>query len=150
MVIDSRKDARAASAGSILINRLYKRGCAGIVTDGGFRDCEDIAALDFPSYHHRPSTPTNLTFHQAIGINEPISCGDVAVFPGDFLVGDADGVIVIPQHLIEELAIECSEMTKYEEYVMFKVSNGASIKGLYPITEPKILTEYNAWKNSNF
>ena len=58
MVIDSRKDARAASAGSILVTRLMKRGCAGIVTDGGFRDAPEIAALDIPSYHSRPSAPT--------------------------------------------------------------------------------------------
>src|SRR3954464_12453869 len=66
MVIDSRKDARAASAGSILVARLMKRGAAGIVTDGGFRDSPEIAALAIPAYHHRPASPTNLTLHQAI------------------------------------------------------------------------------------
>ncbi|MGB3775504.1 MAG: ribonuclease activity regulator RraA [Leeuwenhoekiella sp.] len=146
LVIDSRKDARAASAGSILITRLSKRSCAGIVTDGGFRDSEEIASLDFPSYHNRPSAPTNLTLHQAIGINEPISCGDVAVFPGDLLVGDADGVIVIPHHLIDELAKECLEMTRFEDYVMEQVKGGASIKGLYPPTDPKTLEHFQNWK----
>ena len=146
LVIDSRKDARAASAGSILITRLHMRGCAGIVTDGGFRDSAEIAALDFPSYHNRPSAPTNLTLHQAIGINEPISCGDVAVFPGDLLVGDADGVIVIPQHLIAELAIECLEMTHFEDFVMQEVITGSSIRGLYPPTNPKTLERFNNWK----
>ena len=72
LIIDSRKDARAASAGSILVTRLMKRGAAGIVTDGGFRDSEDIANLDFHSYHNKPSAPTNLTLHQAIDINIPI------------------------------------------------------------------------------
>src|SRR5690348_6828740 len=65
-VIDSRKDARAASAGSILVTRLEMRGVAGIVTDGGFRDSAEIARLAIPSFHHRPSAPTNLTLHQAI------------------------------------------------------------------------------------
>src|ERR1700760_202306 len=88
LVMDSRKDARAASAGAILVTRLMKRGVAGIVTDGGFRDSPEIAKLDIPAYHHRPSAPTNLTRHQAIDINVPIGCGDVPVFPGDIVIGD--------------------------------------------------------------
>src|SRR5499425_379903 len=99
LVIDSRKDARAASAGGILVTRLWKRGVAGVVTDGGFRDSPEIATLAIPAYHHRPSAPTNLTRHQAIDINVPIGCADVAVFPGDVVVGDAEGVVVLPAHL---------------------------------------------------
>lgn len=113
-VIDSRKDARAASAGSILITRLQVRGVAGIVTDGGFRDAGEIAKLDIPSFHKRPSAPTNLTRHQAIDINVPIGCGDAPVFPGDVVVGDVDGCVVIPAHLAEEIANEAVEMTAYE------------------------------------
>src|SRR5215470_3255266 len=90
LVIDSRKDAQAASAGAILVTRLQVRGVAGIVTDGGFRDSAEIAKLGIPSFHHRPSAPTNLTRHQAIDINVPIGCGDAPVFPGDVIVGDAD------------------------------------------------------------
>jgi regulator of RNase E activity RraA len=92
MVIDSRKDARAASAGAILVTRLMKRGVAGIVTDGGFRDSPEIAKLAIPAYHHRPAAPTNLTLHQALDINVPIGCGDAPVFPGDIIVGDGEGV----------------------------------------------------------
>ena len=66
LVIDSRKDARAASAGSILVTRLMKRGVAGIVTDGGFRDSQDIANLAIPAFHNRPSAPTNLSLHQPL------------------------------------------------------------------------------------
>jgi regulator of RNase E activity RraA len=95
LVIDSRKDARAASAGSILASRLMVRGVAGVVTDGGFRDSPEIARLAIPAYHNRPSAPTNLTHHQALDINVPIGCGDVPVFPGDIVVGDAEGVNVI-------------------------------------------------------
>ena len=85
LVMDSRKDARAASAGDILIARLMMRGGAGVVTDGGFRDSDSIAELDIPVYHNRPSSPTNLTLHEAIDINVPIGCGDVAVFPETIL-----------------------------------------------------------------
>ena len=106
LVMDSRKDPRAASAGSILISRLMVRGAAGVVTDGGFRDSAEIARLAMPTFHNRPSAPTNLTLHQAIDINVPIGCGDAPVFPGDVIVGDADGVVVIPAHLAAEIAIE--------------------------------------------
>jgi len=149
LMIDSRKDARAASAGSILATRLMKRGVSGIVTDGGFRDSEEIANLDFHSYHQRPSAPTNLTLHQAIAINDPIACGDVAVFPGDVIVGDQDGIMVIPFHLAEEVAKECIDMTQYEEFVFQKVNSGESILGLYPATEPNIIKEFEAWKSKN-
>ena len=71
------RDARAASAGGILVSRLMKRGCAGVVTDGGFRDSPEIAQMEFPAYHQRPSAPTNLTLHQALDINVPVGCGDV-------------------------------------------------------------------------
>ena len=146
LVMDSRKDARAASAGSILISRLQVRGVAGVVTDGGFRDNPEIAALDIPSYHHRPSAPTNLTLHQAIEINGPIGCGDVAVFPGDVLVGDNEGVIVIPAHLADEIANETVEMTAYEDFVTEEVMNGATIIGLYPATSDAPKQKFAEWR----
>lgn len=136
MVIDSRKDARAASAGGILVTRLFRRGVAGIVTDGGFRDSADIAALPFASYHNRPSAPTNLTLHQAVDINVPIACGDVAVWPGDVMVGDADGVVAIPLGIADEIAREAERMTGYEDYVLAQVDAGARVIGLYPLVDP--------------
>ncbi|CAH1654013.1 MAG: ribonuclease activity regulator RraA [Chelatococcus sp.] len=149
MVFDSRKDARAASAGAILVSRLMMRGVAGVVTDGGFRDSPDIAALAIPAYHHRPSAPTNLTHHQALDINVPIGCGDVAVFPGDVVVGDGEGVIVIPAHLANEIASEAVEMTAFEDFVQQEVLKGRSILGLYPPTDPQTQTDYAAWRQAN-
>lgn len=148
LVIDSRKDARAASAGGILITRLMRRGVAGIVTDGGFRDSAEIAGLGFPAYHVHPSAPTNLTHHHAIAINEPIGCGDAPVFPGDVLVGDADGVMVIPAHLADEIADEATEMTLFEDFVTAQVQAGASILGLYPPTDPQTEINFAAWRNA--
>ncbi|MDA8445008.1 ribonuclease activity regulator RraA [Paracidovorax valerianellae] len=148
LVIDSRKDARAASAGSILASRLMKRGVAGLVTDGGFRDTPEIAALEMPAYHQRPSAPTNLTLHQAIDINVPIGCGDVAVFPGDVLVGDGEGVIVIPAHMADEIAAEATEMTAFEDFVTEKVLEGRSIIGLYPPTDPATHGDFAAWRTA--
>jgi len=148
LVIDSRKDARAASAGGILVTRLMKRGTAGVVTDGGFRDSPDIAKLGFPAYHCRPSAPTNLTVHQAIDINVPIGCGDAPVFPGDVIVGDAEGVIVIPAHLADEIAAEATEMTAFEDFVQEKVLEGRSILGLYPPTDEQSRADFAAWRQA--
>ncbi len=148
MVIDSRKNARAASAGSILVTRLMVRGAAGVVTDGGFRDSPEIAALPFPAYHHRPSAPTNLTQHQALDINVPVGCGDVAVFPGDVVVGDREGVVVIPAHLANEIADEAVEMTAFEDFVTEEVLKGRSIIGLYPPTEQQSKDDFAAWRKA--
>jgi regulator of RNase E activity RraA len=146
LVMDSRKDARAASAGSILVTRLMVRGVAGVVTDGGFRDAVEIAAMDIPAYHSRPSAPTNLTLNHAIDLNVPIGCGDAPVFPGDVIVGDGDGVIVIPAGIADEIASEAVEMTAYEDFVTERVRGGQPIIGLYPATDPKNLELFAAWR----
>lgn len=147
-VIDSRKNPCAASAGSILVTRLMVRGVAGIVTDGGFRDAGEIAKLSIPAYHNRPSAPTNLTLHQALDINVPIGCGDAPVFPGDVVVGDGDGVVVIPAHLADEIAAEAVEMTAFEDFVTEEVLKGRSIIGLYPATQDQSLSDFAAWRKA--
>ncbi len=148
-VIDSRQDATAASAGCILVTRLQALGCHGIVTDGGFRDTPEISALSMPAYHSRPSAPTNLTKHHAVAINDPIACGGVSVFPGDILVGDNEGVVCIPLHLVEEVAEEAVEMTVFEDFVLERVQNGSSTFGLYPPTDPKTMDEFATWRQQN-
>jgi regulator of RNase E activity RraA len=147
-VIDSRKDPRAASAGSILVSRLMKRGVAGVVTDGGFRDAPEIARLPVPAYHTRPSAPTNLTLHQALDIDVPIGCGDVAVWPGDIVVGDAEGVVVIPAGIADEVAAEAHEMTAFEDFVTERVLDGQSILGLYPPTDETNRVAFEAWRSA--
>ncbi len=135
LVVDSRGDPRGASAGDILITRLKVRGVAGIVTDGGFRDSPGIAALGFPAYHRRPSPPTGPIWHHAADIGLPIACGGVAVYPGDVMVGDAEGVVCIPAHLAAEVAEEAVEMTLYETFVEERVKAGDRLPGLYPASE---------------
>jgi len=147
-VIDSRKDPRAASAGSILVTRLMKRGVAGVVTDGGFRDAPEIARLGIPTYHNRPSAPTNLTIHQALDINVPIGCGDAPVWPGDVVVGDGEGVVVIPANIADEIADEAVEMTAFEDFVTEEVEKGRSILGLYPATEEQTKVDFAAWRKA--
>ena len=144
LVMDCRLDATAASAGSILVTRLAIRGCAGVVTDGGLRDVDEISKLDMPSFCASPSAPTNLTKHQALDLNVPIGCGGVAIFPGDIAVGDGDGVIIIPAELADEIAIEAKGMEKYEAWVLEQVNAGASIIGLYPMND-ETRARYEAW-----
>ncbi|HJT41865.1 MAG TPA: ribonuclease activity regulator RraA [Rhizomicrobium sp.] len=146
LVMDSRGDPRAASAGSILVSRLMMRGVAGVVTDGGFRDSTDIARLAIPAFHRRPSAPTNLTLHQAVDINVPIGCGEAPVFPGDVVVGDGDGVIVVPSAIAAEVAEEATSMTIYEDFVMDMVSQGRSIIGLYPMTDAHNEALFARWR----
>lgn len=148
-VIDSRGDASAASAGCILATRLQNRGCRGLVTDGGFRDTPEIAELDMPAYHTRPSAPTNLTKHHAVAVNDAIACGGVSVFPGDVIVGDNEGVVCIPAHMADDVAAEATEMTVFEDFVLEMVQKGVSIFGLYPLTDPATQEKYLTWRQAN-
>jgi len=149
LVMDCRRDARAASGGNILLMRLKVRGVAGVVTDGGLRDSEAIGKMDFPVYGAGGSAPLNLAIHHAVDLNVPIGCGGVAVFPGDVIVGDGEGVVVLPEHLADELADEAVEMTAFEDFVMEQVHMGRSILGLYPATDERTLEDFAAWRAAN-
>jgi regulator of RNase E activity RraA len=145
LVMDCRGDASVASAGSILATRMQVRGVAGVVTDGGLRDARGIAALEIPAWCAGPSAPTNLIRHHALDINAPIGCGGVPVYPGDIMVGDDDGVVCIPSHLADEIAQEAVGMELYEDFVLEEVRKGATITGLYPLTNPETRKLYEAW-----
>ena len=145
LVMDARRDASAATGGDILMARLMVRGVAGIVTDGGFRDSPEIARLPFPAYHAAPAAPTNLIKHHAVDLDVPIACGEVPVYPGDIMVGDDEGVAVIPQHIAEEVAEEAFEQTAFEDFVQEKVAEGRSIFGIYP-PGPEAREEFKRWR----
>jgi len=98
-----------------------------------------------PAFYAGASAPTNLTKHEALDINIPIACGDVAVFPGDVVVGDNDGVIVVPSHLAEEIAEVCSEMEAFEAFVLEEILAGAPIIGLYPCTKDENQKKFEEW-----
>lgn len=146
LVMDCRGDASVGSAGSILATRMQVRGAAGIVTDGGLRDVQGISELDMPSYAACASAPTNLIKHHAIDVNVPIGCGGVPIFPGDIMVGDDDGIVCLPAHLVNEIAAEALEMERFEAFVLEEVRRGASILGLYPPVDPNTLERYSAWR----
>ena len=145
LVMDCRGDASVASAGSILVTRMMIRGAAGVVSDGGLRDSMEIAQLPFPTYCAGPSAPTNLIKHHAVDLNVPIGCGGVPVFPGDILVGDGEGVVVIPANIANDVAQEAFDQDIFETFVTEKVKGGASIVGLYPPNEAT-QKEYAEWK----
>lgn len=146
LVMDCRGDATVGSAGSILATRMQVRGAAGIVSDGGLRDAQGIAELDMPSYCAGASAPTNLIKHHALDVNVPIGCGGVPIFPGDIMVGDDDGVVCLPAHLVNEVALEAVEMERFESFVLEEVRRGVSILGLYPAVDPQTLKRYSNWK----
>jgi len=149
LVMDCRQDASAASLGSILFTRLEVRGCAGVVTDGGVRDAAPIAAMATPCFAARPSAPTNLTKHHAVDIGVPIGCGGAAVYPGDILVGDGDGVMVIPAHLAREIAEEAAGMEAFEDFVLLEVKAGRPVIGTYPPNEAT-LARFEAFKRGEY
>jgi len=121
------------------------RGAAGIVTDGGLRDTPTIEQLDFPVYCAARSAPLNLVRHHAVDMQVPIGCGGVAVYPGDVLVGDGEGVVVIPAGLAGEVAKEAEAQTEFEDWVEMKVKEGRGIFGLYP-PSAETRAEFEAWK----
>jgi regulator of RNase E activity RraA len=146
LVMDSRGDASAASAGNILLTRLMRRGAAGVVTDGGFRDSPEIARMDFPAYHQRPSAPTNLIRHHAVDIGLPIACGGVAVYPGDVMVGDGEGVVCIPREIADEVAQVAYHQTIYEDWVAERVDAGDGLLGTYPLLDAGKRDAFETWK----
>ena len=132
LVIDCRKETRAGCLGDILIARLMQRGVAGVVTDGALRDTPQIIPLAYPVYAGGAVAPASFGLHHAVDLQQPIACGDVAVFPGDVLVGDAEGVVVIPRHLVDEVAEAAAEQERLEAWILEEVRAGAGIFGLYP------------------
>jgi regulator of RNase E activity RraA len=135
LVMDCRGDSTAAGAGSILLTRMMIRGAAGVVTDGGIRDSDTIAEFALPTYCAARSAPTNLTKHHAVDINVPIGCGTVAVYPGDILVGDGDGVIVIPATIAGEVAEQAVQQETMEEFLAGEIASGKPLAGIYPPNE---------------
>jgi regulator of RNase E activity RraA len=132
LVMDCRGQGRAASAGAILTTRLQVRGAGGLVTDGTLRDTPEIEQLDLPVYAQGASPLTNLAQHHAVDLNVPIGCAEVAVYPGDIMVGDGEGVVCIPQHLADEVAHAAHEQEQLEAWIANEIAQGKPLRGTYP------------------
>lgn len=144
LVIATGGCLRSAAAGDVMAARLHFRGVAGLVTDGGFRDCPAIERVGIPTYQRQPApTATPIAMHPA-ELDGPVGCAGVVIYPGDVLVGDAEGIAVIPAHLTDEIADEALKAVQYEEFVEMHIGKGRSIMGLFPAT-PESREEYNEW-----
>lgn len=145
LVCDCRGDQSAGALGDILITRLMVRGTAAFVTDGPMRDAREISGIAFPTFCTGSAAPASLAAHFAVAVQEPIACGGVAVFPGDVLVGDSDGVCVIPRALADEVAADAGEQELLETFVLERIRDGAAVPGTYPPGE-ETLAAYEAWR----
>lgn len=132
LVMDCRGQGRAASAGGILATRLQVRGVGGLVTDGTLRDTPEIERLELPVYAAGASPLTNLAQHHAVDLNVPIGCAEVAVYPGDIMVGDQEGVVCVPQHLAQEVAEAAYEQEQLEAWIANEIAHGKPLRGTYP------------------
>jgi regulator of RNase E activity RraA len=143
IVVDSRGDARASSAGSILLTRAWKRGVAGFVTDGGLRDGQALAESPFPAYATAVTITTRAAWHHVADLGVPIGCAGVAVYPGDVVVADRDGVVVVPRRLAAEIAQDALEQERIEAFASAKIEAGEPLRGTYPPGEA-LMAEYRA------
>lgn len=143
LVIDCRGNANGASGGLVLFERMRVRGCAGVVSDGGVRDAFEVAETGFPVYAKAACPPNSLVAHRFVDLQVPVSCGEAAVYPGDYIVGDPDGVIVVPADIAEAVANEALVYEDREEFIIRRIRGGASIYGTYPLTGEG-LAEYEA------
>ncbi len=112
--------------------RMKVRGAVGVVTDGALRDRTGMQATGLPSYARATHGAASPTRHHPADINVPIGCAGVLVMPGDVMVGDADGVVVIPRAVAEEVALAALEQEEIEAFVLAKIQGGSSIIGVYP------------------
>lgn len=145
LVVDARGEIGAASFGHILGTRITARGAAGFVTDGALRDTPGFKKLELPSYIRAPHASTSFLVHHPVEMQVPVGCAGVAVVPGDIIVGDGEGVVVIPAHVAEEVAHGGYEQERKEEFFQEKVAGGESILGVYPPNE-ETLAEFETWR----
>lgn len=146
MVIDARGDLSAASFGHILATRIKVRGAAGLVSDGALRDTPAFTELDLPVYVRAAHAAASAVAHWPVDMNVPIGCGGVLVIPGDVVVGDAEGVVIVPADLVDEVARDGYEQEQLEAFIEQQVKEGSSIKGLYP-PDSEALEAYNRRPN---
>lgn len=144
LVIDAFGSLAASSMGDMMAARLKFRGVSGVVTDGGYRDSAAITTTGLPCFQARNAPPATPIALHPIALNEPVGCAGVAVYPGDVLVGDSDGVVVIPRHLVGEVAAEALDAVQYEEFASLHIAKGRPIFGLFPAT-PESRIEYDIW-----
>ncbi|MFT2017548.1 fumarylacetoacetate hydrolase family protein [Streptomyces sp. 796.1] len=147
LVMDARRDPTSGTIGDILALRAQRRGAAGIVTDGGLRDSAAVADLNLPTYYAAEHPAVLGRRHVPWDTGVPIACGGALVQPGDILVGDADGVVIVPPDQAEQLIADSTEQELQERFIAEQVSAGEPIEGLYPLG-PAWKTAYEQWRTT--
>ena len=144
-VADAMGVTTAGIFGDILLMRMARRNVTALVTDGVIRDKAGCLATGLPIWCQGTAAPASVNGLTFVGWNEPSACGGCAIFPGDVMVADDDGAVVIPQELVEFVAAEGEEHERYESWVVSEVERGVPLPGLYPPNE-EAKARYQAWK----
>ena len=144
LVIGTEGNTRAGTLGDILALRLKVRGVAGVLSDGAMRDTPVIGKLDFPVFYTAAAAAPSMNSLHPVEVQTPVGICGVAVYPGDVIVADEDGAIVVPRHLAEEVARDSFEQERLEKFVAIRVAKGIPIPGTYPPND-ETRALYQAW-----
>ncbi|MBB5045670.1 regulator of RNase E activity RraA [Rhodopseudomonas rhenobacensis] len=144
-VVDAMGVSDAGIFGDILCARMAKRNVAALITDGVVRDLEGVLGTGLPVWCNGAAAPPSVAGLTFVGWGEPIGCGGVAVFPGDVVVADQDGAVLIPQALLDQVLAEGEEQERMEGWIVNEVNAGAELPGLYPMNDAT-KARYAAWK----
>jgi regulator of RNase E activity RraA len=144
LVIEARGVPDAATIGDIYATRAFGLGAAGIVTDGALRDTPAIAEIGKPVYHFASHGSTFGRQHMPFSVDEPITCAGVFVVPGDVVVGDGEGVVVIPAALFDDVLKDALVQEERERFALERVAAGESTTGLFPLSKER-MPEFEAW-----
>jgi len=146
-VVDAMGVTDAGIFGDILCSRMKMRGVAGLVTDGVIRDLAGVLGTGLPVWCQGTAAPASVAGLTFVGWQEPIGCGGVAVFPNDIVVVDADGAVLIPAALLDEVIRAAVEQERLEGWIMSQVAAGVPLPGLYPPNE-ETKARYETWARS--
>ena len=147
-VADAMGVGSAGIFGDILTMRMMKRNVTALVTDGVIRDKAGVLASRLPVWCAGVAAPASVNGLTFVGWEEPIACGGCAIFPGDVIVCDDDGAVVIPQNLVGFVAEEGAEHERMETWIVSEVERGAKLPGLYPMND-ETKARYQAWKKTS-
>jgi regulator of RNase E activity RraA len=145
LVMDMQQNRYVGGLGDVLVSGLITRGVAAIVSDGGMRDVRDIRDMALPIFCAGAAAPPSPVGLMPAGVQEMIGCGGVVVLPGDFVVGDEDGVMVVPAHLADDVATQGAEKERLDAWLRSKVEKDGGVRGRYP-PDATHMDMYNAWK----
>lgn len=144
LVIEARGEHDAGTIGDIFVQRAQRLGAAGVVTDGALRDTPAIRAIGLPVYHRASHAATLGRLHMPLDHQLPIACAGVTVMPGDLVVGDGEGAVVVPAALADEVAADASQQELEEEWALERVAHGESTIGVFPLSSER-RAEFEAW-----